>query len=215
MSGRQWLVGLVVLAVLAGAVAGVRGSVAARNSNTPNTISAELIGQVFNPSHAVGAQYGYVSFLNGVDTSAITAPGTTLIEQSALLTFYSHTNTDRLINNGPIRVIDRSGEVTFCVNATPAGNFGQPETLRQGAAVMVAGLRHQVIVNTATGAFIAHFDCTVARSDPFDLGSTRYQLGKPGDRFEITVQGHLNTLAPPSGYMAGFVTGLELQPMGR
>lgn len=155
-----------------------------------------------------------MSFLNGVDTSAITAPGTTLSEQSALLTFYSHTNTDRVIDNGPIRVIDRSGEVTFYLNPTPSGNFGQPETLRQGTAVMVAALRHQVIVDTATGAFTAHFDCTVARSDPFDL-AVRYQLGKPGDRFEITVQGRLNTPAPPSGYMAGFVTGLELQPMGK
>lgn len=54
MSGRRWLVGLVVLTALVGAVAGVRGSVAARNSNAPNTISAELIGQVFNPSPTVG-----------------------------------------------------------------------------------------------------------------------------------------------------------------
>lgn len=215
MRGTRWLVGLFVLVAIIGAVAGVRGSVAARDNNAPNTITAELIGQVLNPSPTVGAQYGYVSFLKGVETSAITAPGTTLSEQSALLTFYSHTNTDRVINNGPMRMIDRSGEVTFYVNSTPAGNFGQPETLRQGTAVMVAALRHQVIVNTATGTFTAHFDCTVARSDPFDLGGARYRLGKPGEHFEITVQGHLNTPAPPSGYMAGFVTGLELQPMGK
>lgn len=215
MRTTRGLWGVLVLMAIVGTIAFVRGPVAARDNDVPNTITAELIGQVFNPSPAVGAQYGYVSFLRGVETSAITAPGAVLSEQSALLTFYSHTNTDRVINNGPMRVIDRSGEVTFYVNSTPAGNFGQPETLRQGAAVMVAELRHQVIVNTATGTFTAHFDCTVARSDPFDLGGARYQLGKPGDRFEITVQGHLNTPAPPSGYMAGFVTGLELQPMGR
>ncbi|HMQ32978.1 MAG TPA: hypothetical protein PKD53_19770, partial [Chloroflexaceae bacterium] len=122
MRGTRWLVGLFVLVAIIGAVAGVRGSVAARDNNAPNTITAELIGQVLNPSPTVGAQYGYVSFLKGVETSAITAPGTTLSEQSALLTFYSHTNTDRVINNGPMRMIDRSGEVTFYVNSTPAGN---------------------------------------------------------------------------------------------
>jgi len=215
MRSTRGLWELLLLVALVGAAAVVGGSASARDNDAPNTITAELIGQVLNPSPAVGAQYGYVSFLKGVGTSAITAPGAALSEQSALLTFYSHTNTDRVINNGPMRVIDRSGEVTFYMNSTPAGNFGQPETLRQGAAVMVAALRHQVIVNTATGAFTAHFDCTVARSDSFDLGGARYQLGKPGDRFEITVQGHLNTPAPPSGYMAGFVTGLELQQMGR
>jgi hypothetical protein len=212
MRGTRWLVGLLVMVAFVGAVAGVGGAVAARDRNAANTISAELIGQVFNPSPAVGAQYGYVSFLNGVDISTITAPGATLSEQSALLSFYSHTNTDRVINNGPMRVINRSGEVTFYLNGTPAGNFADAGTFRQGTAVMAAALRHQVIVDTTTGAFTAHFDCTIARSDPFTLGGARYQLGKPGDHFEITVQGHLNTPAPPSGYMAGFITGLELQP---
>jgi hypothetical protein len=200
---------------LVGAAAGVGRPVAARDSAAPNTITAELIGQVLNPSPAVGAQYGYVSYLKGVEISAITAPGATMSEQSALLTFYSHTNTDRVINNGTIRVIDRSGEVTFYVNQAPAGNFGLPETFRQGTEVMAAALRHQVIVDTVTGAFTAHFDCTIARIDPFNLGGARYQFGKPGDHFEITVQGRLNTPAPPSGYMAGFITGLELRPIGR
>ena len=57
--------------------------VAAKDTDTPNTISAELIGQVYNPSPTVSAQYGYVSYLKGLDTSAITSPGGTLSERSA------------------------------------------------------------------------------------------------------------------------------------
>jgi hypothetical protein len=215
MRGTRLLVGLLVLAAVVGISVHVGRSAVAKATGGPNTISAELIGQVLNPSPTVGAQYGYINFLSGLDASVITAPGATLSEQSALLTFYSHTTTDRAITNGPMRVIDRSGEVTFYLNSMPAGNFGQPESFRQGAVVMTAALRHQVVVDTLTGAFTAHFDCTIAESDPLTLGDGRYQLGKPGDRFEITVQGHLNTPAPPSGYMAGFITGLELQPMGR
>jgi hypothetical protein len=53
---------------------GCRGAEAARDSNTPNTISAELIGQVLNPSPAVGAQYGYVSYLAGLSLVRKAAP---------------------------------------------------------------------------------------------------------------------------------------------
>jgi hypothetical protein len=212
MRGKRLLGGLLVLAALLGMVTFVAQSVAAKDTDGPNTISAELIGQVYNPSPAVGAQYGYISYLKGIDAAAITGPGGALSERSALLTFYSHTTTERVINNGPTRVIDRKGEITFYLDTTPEGDFSHPETLRQGVAVMAAALRHQVIVDTLTGAFTAHFDCTIARNEPFTLGGATYRLGKRGQHFEITVIGHLNQQAPPSGYMAGFVTGLELRP---
>jgi len=214
MRRKRLLGGLLVLAALAGALASVARPAAAKDSGPggSNTISAELIGQVYNPSPAVSAQYGYVSYLTGVDTAAISSPGGALSERTARLTFYSHTTTERVINNGPMRAIDRRGEVTFYFNPTPAGDFGHPETLRQGVAVLAAALRHQVVVDTLTGAFTAHFDCTIARNEPFTLGGATYRLGRPGQHFEITVIGHLNQPAPPSGYMAGFVTGLELRP---
>jgi hypothetical protein len=211
MRVKQLLCALLILAVIAGASASIARSVAAKDTDGPNTISAELIGQVYNPSPAVSAQYGYVSYVKGIDTSTITAPGGTISEQTALLTFYNHTTVDRVINNGPMRAIDRSGEATFYFNTTPAGDFGHPETFRQGVAVMAAALRHQVVVDTLTGTFTAHFDCTIARSEPFTLNGVKYRLGKPGQAFQITFIGHLNQQAPPSGYMAGFVTGLELR----
>jgi hypothetical protein len=78
-----------------------------------------------------------------------------------------------------------------------------------------ATLRHQVVLNTATNAFTAHFDCTVTSSEPFTLNGKTYRLSKPGEPFAITFSGHLNQNGPPSGFMAGFVTGLELQSMGK
>jgi hypothetical protein len=210
MRSKLLLCGLLVLAALAGTLASVAGSVVAKDTNTPNTISAELIGQVLNPSPAVSAQYGYISFLKGVDTSAITGPGGALSERTALLTFYSDTVVERVINNGPMRVIDRRGEATFYLDTTPGGDFGRPETFRKGVAVMAASLRHQVVIDTLTGSFTAHFDCTVVRNEAFTLGGTTYRLGKPGQAFQITFIGHINQPAPPSGYMAGYITGLEL-----
>ena len=78
--------------------------------------------------------------------------------------------------------------------------------------MMAASLRHQVVVDTLTGSFTAHFDCTVARNESFTINGASYRLGRPGQHFEITFSGHLNQQAPPSGYMAGYITGLELRP---
>lgn len=196
------------------AMASASNSTAASGPMT-NMISAELIGQVFNASPKISVQYGYVSYLSGVEPSAITAPGGTLSEQSALLTFYSDTTTERVMNNGPMRVINRSGEVTFYLNMTPTGNFSDTVSFSQGVAVVKATLRHQVVLNTATNTFTAHFDCTVTSSEPFKLNGKTYRLSKPGQPFAITFSGHLNQNGPPSGFMAGFVTGLELKSMGK
>ena len=209
MQGKRLLYGLVVLALLAGALARPANSVSAKDTDAQNEITAELVGQVYNSSPAISAQYGYVNYLKGLAASAITGSGD-LSEHSALLTFYNHTVTERVINNGPMRVIDRTGEATFYFDTTPDGDFSHPETLRDGTAVMAAALRMQVVIDTLTGAFTAHFDCTIARTEPFTINGTTYRLGKRGQQYQVTFFGHLNQQAPPSAYIAGFITGLEL-----
>jgi hypothetical protein len=215
MRSKQFFGGFFLLVLFVGVLASVSGSVSAKEVKAPNKISAELIGQVLNTPPNVSAQYGYVSYLSGIDTSALITPGGVMSEQSALLTFYSDTATERVLTTGPMRAINRSGEVTIYLNMTPAGNFSDPESFRQGVAVMKATLRHQVVLNTATNAFTAHFDCIITSSEPFTLNGKTYRLGKRGEPFTIDFSGHLNQNGPPSGFMAGFVTGLELQPMGR
>lgn len=211
MRSKQFLCGFLVLALFLAGCAPIAASVSAKDMDSPNKISAELIGQVLNASPDVSAQYGYFSYLSGFDTAALIGSGDVLNEQSALLTFYNDTTVESVINNGPMRVIDRSGEATFYFNTTPAGDFGDPESFRAGVAVMKASLRHQVIVDTVTGAFTAHFDCIIVSSEPVTLDEKIYRLGKPGDPFEINFSGHLNPQAPPSGHMVGFITGLEVQ----
>lgn len=212
MCSKQFLCRFLVLALFLAGCASIAASVSAKDKYSPHAISAELIGQVLNASPEVSAQYGYISYLNGLDTAALIDSGDILSEQSALLTFYSDNAVESVINNGPMRVIDRSGEATIYLNTTPAGDFGNPETFREGVAVMEASVRHQVIVNTVTGAFTAHFDCIVDSNEPFKISEKTYRLGKSGQPFEITFSGHLNAQAPPSGHMVGFITGLELQP---
>ena len=211
MRSKQFLGGFLVIALFLAGCAPIAASVSAKDTYSPNKISAELIGQVLNASPQVSAQYGYVSYLSGFDTAALISAGDVLSETSALLTFYNDSTVESVFNNGTMRVIDRSGETTFYLNPTPAGDFGDPETFRAGDVVMKASFRHQVILDTVTGAFTAHFDCVVVSSEPFTLTEKSYQLGEAGHPFEVNFSGHLNPQAPPSGYMGGFITGLEVQ----
>lgn len=212
---------LIVMAVLAFALApainfapalGAQAQAESQiDTQNQNEISAELIGQVYNPSAQISAQYGYVSSLKGLANSAITGPSGVLSESTALLTFYNHTITQRVINNGPMRVIDRTGEATFYLTTTPHGDFTHPDTLRDGTPVMTAALSLEANIDTLTGAFAVHFDCTIARNQPFTIAGTTYRLGVPGQHFQYTLYGHLNQQGLPSAYITGFATGLELE----
>jgi hypothetical protein len=212
---------LIIMAVLAFALAPAinfapaLGAQAQAESQTDtqnqNEISVELIGQVYNPSAQISAQYGYVSHVKGLTTSAITGPTGVLSESTALLTFYNHTVTERVINNGPMRTIDRAGEATFYLTATPHGDFTHPDTLRDGTPVMAATLRLEAVIDTQTGSFAVHFDYTVVRNQPFTLAGATYRLGAPGQHFQATLYGHLNQQGLPSAYISGFATGLDLE----
>src|SRR5205085_346822 len=67
----------------------------------------EVVGQVLNPSAQQSLQYGYLNVVRGLDR--IATPGNTVSESTALFTFFNDTATQQVINNGPIRVVDRTG----------------------------------------------------------------------------------------------------------
>lgn len=45
-------------------------------------------------------------------------------ERTAFLTFYSHTMTQRVTNNSPMRMIDRVGQLGIYLDNAPNGDFG-------------------------------------------------------------------------------------------
>jgi hypothetical protein len=48
------------------------------------------------------------------------------------LTFYTDTTTTQVINDGPMRVIDRKGTLTSYKDSAPNGNFADAYTFRDG-----------------------------------------------------------------------------------
>lgn len=176
--------------------------------NSADDVSMELVGQVIN-SGTSSFQFGYLSYINGIDTATLFS-GAVQSEATALFSFYNDTTTRRVINNGPIRVIDRDGTSTVYFNAAPDGNFANPGSFADGTPVLAANLRHQVIIDTLTGAFTATFVLTVTSNESFWLGDKTFRLGKVGQKLRLTFVGHLNAPAPPAGHIAGFVTGGDL-----
>ncbi|MEO8042638.1 MAG: hypothetical protein ABI646_08520 [Acidobacteriota bacterium] len=171
----------------------------------PNDVALELVGQVTNPSPASSFQVGYLSSINGIDSPIFSAIPQN--EATALFTFYSDTVTLRVINNGPIRIINREGTISLYYDDTPDGNFSSPDTFRDGQEVMRAGLRHQVILDTISGTFTTTFVLTIDSNDPFVFDGRLIRMGKVGDVLRMYVEGHLNSTAPPAGHFAGNILG--------
>lgn len=176
-------------------------------------LSLELVGQVQGSppgvSPATSIQYGYLSQLNGLSLFE-EEPAS---ESTALFTFFTDTTTRRVINNGPIRVINREGTVTIYSDPTANGSFANPESFRDGTRILVAGLRQQVIVNTTTGAFTAQNLNTITSTRPFPGPKGALQLGKAGDRFRTIISGHVNAPgASPSAFMVGYAFSVNVSP---
>lgn len=180
-----------------------------RASNEAGDIQFELIGQVTNGSPTTSIQYGYFTFINGISGVApIFNPGPQN-ETTALFTFFNDTVNQSVINNGSIRVINRIGTTTIYLNTAPAGNFADPNSFRNGTPVQTSILRHQVVIDTLTGAFTTTFVNTITSVERFQVENSHFRLGKIGQTFRTTVFGHLQT-PPPSAYIAGFAVGPDL-----
>jgi hypothetical protein len=175
-------------------------------------LSLELVGQVQNSppavSPATSIQYGYLSYLRGLAIFSADPQN----ESTALFTFYTDTTTTRVINNGPIRVINREGTVTIYRDPSSNGSFANPDSFRDGTPVLVAGLRQQVILDTLAGAFTTQNLNTITSTHAFQGPNGSLQLGRVGDRFRTILFGHVNASAPPAAHIAGYTYSVGESP---
>jgi hypothetical protein len=176
----------------------------AGETSAGNSLGYEFVGQVLNPSATQSLQYGYLSSVPGLGTVSTTGP---VSEASALLSFYNDTTTQQVINNGPIRVIDRTGTATIFFNSSGGGDFTNPDTFRAGNPIQTCTLRHQVIIDTSSGYFTASFEMTITSVRVFQINGSGYVLGKPGEVYHWSVYGKLTQQGPPSAQIAGFASG--------
>jgi hypothetical protein len=168
-------------------------------------IGYEVVGQVLNPSAQQSQQYGYLNFVRGLDRIT-TSAGAAVSESTALFTFFSDTLTERVINNGPMRVVDRTGTGAIYLGPGDA-TFANPDTFRVGTPVQTFSLRHQVVIDTSSGYFTTTFEITITSVQTFEIDGKPHRLGHQGRIYRLNVSGKLAAPAPPSAYIAGAADG--------
>jgi hypothetical protein len=208
------VVGLALVVGLVGSASVALAQDTAPNINPSDAkslreLNFELVGQVQNSapgvSPATSIQYGYLSYLRGLPTFR-GEPS----ESTGLATFYTDTTTTQVVNDGPLRVIDRKGKLTIYYDSTPDGNFANPDSFRDGTSALVADVQQQVIVDTATSAFTAENLNTITSTHALEGPTGALQLGKTGDRFRTIISGHLNAPpGPPSAFVAGYAYSIS------
>jgi hypothetical protein len=164
----------------------------------------EFVGQ-FNNTQTTSQQFGYLSKVNGLDSIFSGEPQN---ETTALFTFVTNANTDRVIANGPFKILNRTGTTTVYLN-TPPSDFSNPSTFSQGTPIQVSTYSQQVIVNTTNNSFQTVHMNTVTRTKAFSLNGNMYRLGWAGSSFRTNYSGQVNPTAPPSGWFGGSAVGVK------
>jgi hypothetical protein len=167
-------------------------------------LSFEFVGQFQNSpagvTPATHTHYGYLSYVGG--TSAFRASPES--ESTALFTFYADAATLRVIPDGPLRIVTRSGKVTIYRDASADGNFDRPETFRNGTRILVGQFRQQVVLDTVTGALTTFHRVRITSTRSFQAGGRELRLGRVGQTFTIAFSGHSNMPGPPAGFIGGY-----------
>lgn len=188
-------------------------------------VAFEVVGQVINlppasPGQpATSQQYGYLSTIDGLSADhTFTTPIPVLQnETTARFTFFTDAITERVISNGRLRIVNRTGTTTIYSDAASGGDFGNRDTFRDGVPILRMNYRQQVILDTGeaipsvpgSGTFTVMNLLTVTDVSAFEIGGERYQIGRQKDQFRQFYSGAPPTLAPPSGVFAGYAVVIE------
>jgi hypothetical protein len=176
-------------------------------------IAFEVVGQVSNLPPNISNQYGYLSLISGLNAEQIftTADPAAQNETTALFTFFTDAVTERVIANGRLRIVNRTGRTTIYFDDTPDGNFANPDSFRDGTPIVVMDYRQQVILDTGeSGTFTVMNLLTIVSTESFEIGGKRFQLAKRGDHFRQFYSGAPPTGTPAlSGVFAGYTVTIE------
>jgi hypothetical protein len=171
---------------------------------TEQQVLYEMIGE-FNNSGSASEQFGYFADITGLDN--VFSSASTKNETTALFTFVTNATTFQVVNNGPFRIVDRTGTTTIYLNNGPS-DFTNPATFSQGTPIQVSNYRQQVIINTLTNSFVTVHTNTVTDVVTFTLNGVAYRLGQLGKSFRTNYSGQVNTPGVvPSGWFAGTSIG--------
>jgi hypothetical protein len=185
-----------------------------RQLRTPlGDIAFEVVGQVSNLSPTVSKQFGYLSFVNGLKADQIFDSSTTTKqnEETARFTFFTDAVTERVISNGSLRIVNRTGTTVIYYDDTPDGTFADLNSFADGIPILTMNYRQQEIIDTAeSGTFTLVNVLKADSAVPFELGGERILFGSTKDSFRQFYNGTSPTGTPAiSGVFAGYAVAIS------
>ena len=188
-------------------------------------VAFEVVGQVTNfppagaGQPATSQQYGYLSTINGLSADQVfnTSIPTLQNESTARFTFFTDAITERVISNGRLRIVNRTGTTTIYLDESSGGDFGNRDTFRDGVPILRMNYRQQVILDAGeanpsvpgTGTFTVMNLLSVTGVSSFEIGGERFQISRQKDQFRQFYSGVPPTLAPPIGVFAGYTVVID------
>lgn len=167
-----------------------------------------FVGQFIN-SGPNSHQFGYISKIEGVEN--VFNSDTVKNESTAMFTFSTNAQNVLVINNGPLRVVNRIGTTTIYYHPEGGADFTNPSTFEAGTPIQISDYQQQVVLNPSV-AFpfaTAHLN-TITDTASFVLNGELLRLGRVHDAFRTHYLGTSNTgTPPPSGYFAGYAVGVS------
>jgi hypothetical protein len=164
----------------------------------------EFVGQVVNPSATASNQFGYLTYLRGVDQLFV---GDVVSTDTARFTFFNETTTVSVLNHGPLRIITREGTTTIYYSEGGI-SFANPDSFRAGIPLQTSRLRHVVIINLTDNSFTTLFENVVTDVSSTEIDGRMLRLGRVGQMFRTTILGQIIAPIPPNGWIAGFAVGV-------
>jgi hypothetical protein len=164
----------------------------------------EFVGQVVNPSATSSNQFGYLTYLRGVDQLFV---GDVVGAETARFTFFNETTTVSVLNHGPLRIITREGTTTIH-HSEGGSSFANPDSFRAGTPLQTSRLRHVVMINLTDNSFTTLFENVVTDVSSTEIDGRVLRLGRVGQMFRTTVLGQIIAPIPPNGWIAGFAVGV-------
>ncbi len=187
-------------AMLAQAMRAENDDVRLPEAVTEGQLLFEFVGQVSNFTPTTSTQYGYFTWVRDVDTLFSGSPAN---ETSARFTFYREMTNVNVVINGTLKIISREGTTTLYLQPSGGATFSNPDSFRAGTAIQTSRSHQQVIVDTVTSAFtVVNFE-TVTATPRFMLDGHDTTLGRVGDVYRTSKQGHLFSPSP-AGYFSGY-----------
>jgi len=179
----------------------------------------EVVGEVNNfaatPDAPLGSsqQFGYVSYLEGIDSVFTDANPANQNETTAMLTFFTAVKTTRVTAHGPFSIVIREGTTMFYRNTVPA-SFSTPDSFQSGEPILSSSIRQQVILDTVEKTFTVVNVNTITDTRSFMLEdeTVRIRIGARGDMIRTSLMGVLRArdgVPPPTGHFAGSGVGIE------